>query len=57
MPHVALLENTLAVRQHGMTTHIIIDNVTLDPDLHHGITQGLSHTMRHVEIPTQQQYH
>jgi hypothetical protein len=57
MPHVALLEDTLAVRQHGMSVHTVIDHVAPDSDLRLGIVQGINHVLQYVDIPTQQQYH
>jgi hypothetical protein len=57
LPHVALLENTLAIRSHDETVHTEISHDTLDAHTHSQITRAIDQSISHVMRPVQQQFH
>lgn len=57
LPHVALLEDALAIQSRCGLIHSRIDQDQLDPDLRRRIVQAIDQTLRHVSVPAQQQYH
>jgi hypothetical protein len=57
LPHVTLLEDTLAVQSSCGQIHTRIDRETLDSDVGQRIAEAIILTTRRVAIPVQQQYH